>query len=141
MKLGGNNNKAGLSCLPIEVPRSEETTEVFVFRYLNVAPLQASHIMFGKEGVRLDALQRVRGQLRLICQSEQGVRNFNGSLDSALLQDGSDPQVFPVANLDHSLDAICHCDHYGWLDLGLVGFLKLLLKQDKEGWSDSLHRG
>ena len=117
--------------MPIEVPRSEETTEVFVFRYLNVAPLQASHIMLGEEGVWLDALQRVRGQLRLICKPEQGVRNFNCSLDAALLKYGPDPQVFPVANLDHSLDAICHCDHYGWLDLGLFGFLKLLLKQDK----------
>jgi hypothetical protein len=131
LKLGGKDYKAGLSCLPIEVPRSEETTEVFVFRYLNVAPLQASHIMLGEEGVWLDALQRVRGQLRLICKPEQGVRNFNCSLDAALLKYGPDPQVFPVANLDHSLDAICHCDHYGWLDLGLFGFLKLLLKQDK----------
>jgi hypothetical protein len=131
LKLGGKDHKASLSCLPIEVPRSEETTEVFVFRYLNIAPLQASHIMLGEEGIRLDALQRVRGQLRLISQPEKGVRNLNGSLDSALLQDGSDPQVFPVAYLDHSLDAICNCDNYGWLDLGLFRFLKLLLKQDK----------
>jgi hypothetical protein len=87
--------------------------------------------MLGEEGVRLDALQRVRGQLRLICQPEKGVRNLNGSLDAALLKYGSDPQVFSMTDLDHSLDAICNCYHYGWLDLGFFGFLKLLLKQDK----------
>ena len=97
--------------------------------------------MLCEEGVWLNALERVWGKLGLIRQPEKGVRDLDSSMDTALLKQRSDPDVFPVADLDHPLDAICHCDHCGRLDLGLFGFLKLLLKHDKEGGSNSLHRG